>query len=308
MMSGMDIAGANTEPFYQFHRFSEELNRDLRIAVAGLALVKQAAAQDQTSATPIQLPIDGEPWGTNFWRNPTKAVAPARRFVSQMGVVRIVAALEDFCIGVKAEHDRYNRISGEAAEHNYESDETDEGISPSKLYSEVGWKKDSLDSLSPLYEYFSKVRNCIVHRSGRASSELNKYAASERLAKCVGDWHGPRKKKLPALPNISTGNDLSLLPRHAILAGEVCRRIAVDANEKLLKYLGVEGLAYMAAYHSLLSSTPVVTNARSSAQAVLNFILTNRYRAKLAYREEAVQILGRLGKWKPYLRKFERMS
>jgi len=303
----MKIAEANTEPFYQFHRFNEELNRTMRITVAGLALVKQMATQNRTGGSPVHLPTDGEPWGKNVWNNPARAVIPAGRFVSQMGVVRVVTALEDFCVGVKAEYDRYAQIQGTPVESKNNSEVDDEGISPTKLYAELAWNKEILDTLDPLYEYFSKVRNCIVHRSGRASKALNKYAGSSRLTNSVNAWQGPRNKKLPSLPTITIGNDLPVLPRHAILASEVCRRIAVDANEKLLNYLGVEGIAYMAAHHSLLSDTPIATNAKNSAQAILNWILTNRYHVRLDYREEAVQALGRLAKWRPYLRKFERL-
>lgn len=303
----MKITEANTEPFYQFHRFNEELNRTMRITVAGLAIVNQMATQNRIAEGPIELPSDGEPWGKIVWNNPARMVMPAKRFVSQMGVVRVITALEDFCVGVKAEYDRYTQIQSAPAESDHSSEIDDEGISPTKLYAELAWNKGILDTLSPLYEYFSKVRNCIVHRSGRASKELNKYAGSSRLAQCVNAWHGPRKKKLPPLPTIAIGNDLPLLPRHAILASEICRRIAVDANEKLLNYLGAEGVAYMAAHHSLLSDHPMPTSARHSAQGILNAILTNRYRVKIEYREEAVQALGRLGKWKTYLRRFERL-
>jgi len=303
----MNITEANTEPFYQFHRFNEELNRNMRIIVAGLATVNQIATQNRTAGGPIQLPTDGEPWGKIVWNSPSRMVPPARRFVSQMGVVRVITALEDFCVGVKAEYHRCAEIHGTPIESNHASEIDGDGISPMKLYDELAWNRAVLDSLSPLYEYFSKVRNCIVHRSGRASQELIKNAGSSRLAHCVNGWQGPRKKTLPPLPAIVVGSDLPLLPRHAILASEICRRIAVDANEKLLRYLGVEGLAYMAAHHSQLSNTPIPTNARATAQGTLNAILTNRYRVKLDYREEAVQALGRLGRWKAYLRRFERL-
>lgn len=302
----MDIAEANSEPFYRFHRFNEELNRTMRITVAGLAFVKQEASRNRTAGSRIQLPTDGEPWGKNVWNDPTPGVIPAKKFVSQMGVVRIVTALEDLCVGLKAEHDRYAQAKGALVKSDHHSQIDDEGISPPKLYAELSWNKGILQTVGPLYEYFSKVRNCVVHRSGRASKELNKYAGSSQLAQCVNTWQGPRQKRLPSLPTVSIGNDLPLLPRHAILASEICRRIAVDANKQLIDYLGMEGVAYMAAYHSLFSDSPMLTNARNSAQALLNTILTNRYRVKLEYREEAVQALGRLGKWKPYLRKFEK--
>lgn len=300
----MDIAIANTEPYYKFHRLNEEFNRNIRIAVAGLAYVRR---EKRSAAGPIPLPTDGEPFGKNLWNNPAHEVPPAKGFVSQMGVVRMVTLLEDFCVGIQAEHSRWATLQGESVIKKADSEDDAEGLSPKALYAQLGWSLNAIQDVEPLYEYFSRLRNCIVHRSGRANADLNKYASGARLKACVDGWSGPRKKKLPALPTVSLGDHVAVLPRHAILAGEVCRRIALDANSRLLGYVGNRGIVYMAAYHSLLSKRPIDTNARKSAQAMLNTILTGRYRVQLAQRNEAVQVLSEIGKWKPYLRKFERV-
>ena len=64
----------------------------------------------------------------------------------------------------------------------------------------------------------------------------------------------------------------------------------------------------MAAYYSLLAEEPIRTAARNSAQSILNYLVTDRYRIGLASREKAVQVLVRMDRWKPYLRKFERLK
>lgn len=300
----MDVTTANTEPYYQFHRFSEEFNRNVRISVAGLAYVRR---QQRTASGPVTLPSDGEPFGKNQWNNPGKEVPAAKGFVAEMGVVRMMTILEDFCVGVQAEHSRWSALQEKPVPQQPQSDDDVEGISPKALYKQLGWSISGLQEVLPLYEYFSKLRNCIVHQSGRANAELYRYAAGARLKSCVESWSGPRKRKLPALPAANLGDYVPLLPRHAILACEVSRRIAIDTNARLLNYLGDEGIVYMAAYHSLLSKRPVTTNAGKSAQAMLNTILTGRYRVKLAETTEAVQALSGVSKWKPYLRKFERL-
>ncbi|MGH9566980.1 MAG: hypothetical protein ACRD4I_13410, partial [Candidatus Angelobacter sp.] len=220
---------------------------------------------------------------------------------------RMVTLLEDFCVGIQAEHSRWATLRDETDVKKAESEDDAEGLSPKALYAQLGWSLSAIQDVELLYEYFSRLRNCIVHRSGRANANLNKYASGARLKSCVDGWAGPRKKKIPALPTVSLGDHVAVLPRHAILAGEVCRRIAVDANNRLLRHLGNEGIVYMAAYHSLLSKRPIATNARKSAQAMLNTILTGRYRVKLAQRDEAVHVLSEIGKWRPYLRRFERV-
>jgi len=301
----MDLMNANTEPYYQFHRRNEEFNRTMRITVAGLSFVRQ---QQRSVSGPAKLPTDGEPFGINLWNNPAQGVTPAKRFIAQMGVVRAVTLLEDLCVGIKAEYDRFTSFVGAVAKSSTVVNDEEDGLSPRALFTNLGFKEDVLDSTEPLYNYFSKMRNCIVHRSGRATAELSEHAVSPRLTACVDEWKGPRGKKLPALPTVTTGDDLALLPRHAILASEVCRRIAVDANAQLLNYLSENGVVYMAAYHSLLSERPVLTAARNTPQAVLNYFLTDRNRVQLESRDEAVRILSRMGRWKPYLRKFERLK
>lgn len=72
--------------------------------------------------------------------------------------------------------------------------------------------------------------------------------------------------------------------------------------------LGENAIITMAAYYSLLAEEPIRTSVRNSAQSILNYLVTDRYRISLASREEAVQILVRMDRWKPYLRKFERLK
>lgn len=299
----MNLTDANTEPFYRFHRFHEEFNRTIRMTVAGLALVRQ----QPSAGGPVALPTDGEPFGKNLWNNPAKWVLSAKRYVAQMGIVRVVASLEDFCVGVKAERDRFAAIKGDRVDGDSHDQEDAEGLSPMSLYARLGWEKDVLTGVEPLFTYFSKARNCIVHRSARASKDLATFSIQSGLIACVSGWKGPRNKRLPSLPAVSAGIEVSFLPRHAVLSSEVCRRIAVDANERLLNYLGDDGVVCMAAHHSLLSDEPITMDARKSARAILNYLLTSRYRVKLQNRDEAVQVLSRMGKWKPYLRRYERL-
>lgn len=301
----MNLTNANTEPFHQYHRRSEEFDRTTRITVAGLAYVRK---QQRTSAGPAKLPTDGEPFGNNLWNQPGKSVLPAKRLLAQMGVVHIVTLLEDFCVGVKAEHDRFAALTGQPVPEDTEGDEEVEGLSPKALYSQLRFRKDTLNAVEPFYDYFVKVRNCVVHRSGRVSKDLSRYSSNEKLQACVEGWKGPRGKKIPALPSVVLGDDLPLLPRHAILASEICRRIAVDADMQLIGLLGENGMVAMAAHYSLLAEQPIRTAARYSAQSILNYLVTDRYRVGLASREEAVQVLVRMERWKPYLRKFERLK
>jgi hypothetical protein len=135
------------------NRRNEEFNRTMRITVAGLAMVRQ---QQRTAEGPIKLPTDDEPFGDNLWNQPGLSVLPAKTFLAQMGVAHLVTLLEDFCIGIRAEHDRFAAITGLIAQSNTADEEAADGLSPKALYSQLRFRKDVLDSVEPLYDYFVK--------------------------------------------------------------------------------------------------------------------------------------------------------
>jgi hypothetical protein len=164
-----------------------------------------------------------------------------------------------------------------------------------------------LKRLTPLFDYFVVVRNCIAHQSGRANGTLIELDASRDLKKCLQGWQSKRNKKLPPLPVVSVGKEIPLLPRHAILASEVCYRIASDINEKLRQSLGTEGLVYMAAYHALLSDDRIQTNARRFPESLINIVLTDRYRIEVDSKSEVIALLRSIGKWDEYRQAFERL-
>jgi hypothetical protein len=169
------------------------------------------------------------------------------------------------------------------------------------------WDDKTLAGVLPLFNYFTVIRNCIAHQSGRANETLIMLDASEGLRKCLEAWHPEGKRRLPALPVLTTGREIPLLPRHAVLACEVCYRIASDINEKLRQSLGAEGLVYMAAYYALLSDERIETKAKKLPESLVNIILTGRYRVTVETTTEVITILRSIGKWDDYRRKFEHL-
>jgi hypothetical protein len=173
------------------------------------------------------------------------------------------------------------------------------------LVDKLGWDINPIAFLLPLFHYFTSARNCIVHRSARANEELVKYSQSPELSKCVAHWPVDRGKALPSLPSVETNREIPFLPRHLILASEVCYRAAKQLNSQLTSFLGVDGIVYMAAYHSLLADEVIPTNAKKSADRVINFVLDKRYRIQKPEAAEIIAILKRLGKWQRCRLKFQ---
>jgi hypothetical protein len=296
----MEISGANTEPFHLFHRFNEEFNRNMRIAVGALGLASQMKTTG-ASGKVLKLPTLGEPWGSHtLWKDVAKEIPSTKRFLTQIGIVRVFSAFEDLLIGTKAEFDRNARFKGLESSRSASQD-------LSNFYSELSWDDKVLKGLIPLFDYFVVIRNCIAHQSGRANGTLAELDACGDLKKSLQGWQSKRNKKLPPLPSITVGKEIPLLPRHAILASEVCYRIASDINEKLRQSLGTEGLVYMAAYHALLSEDRIQTNARRFPESLINIVLTDRYRIALESKSEVIAILRSIGQWDDYRKAFEQL-
>lgn len=307
----MNIQIANTEPFYRFHRFNEEFNRNMRVTIGALAFVSNKAETDAADGKQMTLPTDGEPWGDETkWNDIGAVVTTSKTFVSQIAVVRVMSAFEDLLISTKAEHDRYSMFCRFNKEPVVSPDEDDIGLL--KLYTQLEWGTNNIATAMPLHQFFVILRHCIVHRSGRASSSLCRTAASSALANCIKDWHSDIDKSLPTLPTVEEGREFSLLPRHAVLANEVCYRISRDINTQLRNFLQEPGILYAAAHHSLLADDPVMwhdpafKNAARTAQAIINLALTCRYLVSLADRDEAVSRLSKMGLWKVCLAAFDR--
>ena len=105
----MNIDEANTEPFYRFHRFHEEFNRNIKVSYGALELLRKTQPEKNANASQlIRLPTGEEPWGTETkWRSISSQASKSQQFLSQMGLVRVMSGFEDFLIGTKAESDRH---------------------------------------------------------------------------------------------------------------------------------------------------------------------------------------------------------
>lgn len=307
----MNVNGANTEPYYRFLRAHEDLGSNIKLVYGAL----HAISQDEKPITSgrdtnlILLPTGGEPWGKNTrWRSVKTRIPKLRKLISEMGLVLAASAFEDFLTNVHSEHARFSdfaQIQRSAEPASVEEGEDREQLRT--LFSALQWDITRIEYLLPLYDYFIITRNCVVHRSGRATRALVEKAESDVLAECVKKWPSRPGRTIPQLPQVQEGREISLLPRHVILFSEVCQRIALDIDGRLLKFLGVEGLVYLAAYHGLLSDNPIQTDARRSPERVINLMLTERCQVQLADEFEVIAILKEMNLWTACRTKYKKL-
>jgi hypothetical protein len=303
----MNIAQANTEPFYRFHRFHEDFNRNTKVAFGALESLRRSSSQDQATQAPLtKLPTGEEPWGVETkWRSLSTIILKSNQFLSQMGLVRVASAFEDFLINTKAEYDRHTSIAGRAPAAALDvTEEQDTGEQLSRLCKQLHWDITPIAYLLPVLQYFTIASNCIVHRSGRASEALVALANSPDFLRCLSHWPSDNGKPLPALPTAELSRDISFLPRHAILASDVCYRAAKHLNRTLCQILSQEGIVYMAAYHALLADDRVPTRAWRSPVHIVNAALGDRYHIPDLDPFETATILKQTGKWSQCVKKY----
>ena len=146
-----------------------------------------------------------------MWRDISTAARPAQQFLSQMGIVRVLSAFEDFTVRVEAEHDRALSLMSPTAKHKRAAS----GIAADaenkliQLCRRLGWDISSIDAYLPLLDFFYLARNCIVHRSGRASEALVSMSASPELAHSHANFPTRTGTKLPKFPSIGIDRELN---------------------------------------------------------------------------------------------------
>ena len=203
----MDFSRAITEPLVRLIAFHNAFNLNVKFVYGALACLDT----NDADAACFTLPNGGEPWGDNIsWRNLDAAVQTAAAFISEMGVVRSASSFEDYVTGATAELDRASaRVAGTAASTSGSSaDEEAFDDDVPQLYpllSRLGLDPENMAADLTLVKFFQIARNCVVHRSGRASPALAEISRSEELAAALKTWPRRKGKWLLAIPQIEKG-------------------------------------------------------------------------------------------------------
>jgi hypothetical protein len=306
----MDIRNSSVEPFARFMRFTEAHGKVVKVTYGALENPKNE--QPDVNGL-VFVPTGGEPWGDGAhtkWKDVRAVAKVAGGFLAHMSLIYIMSAFEDLLIGIKAEYDRYVALgaTGTGTQLGLSLQSENEPHSMITLMDQLGWSQEPIRYLLPLLKYFVVARNCIAHRSGRASSEMQAWSVDHHLLECIADWRTTTGKRPAKLPVVELGESIPLLPRHAIFAAEVCYRAAKHLNEKCRDRLGVDGVVYMAAHHSLLAPKPIRVAGNTEAR-VIKHALGDRYFVQDLKDADAeiIEILRRLGKWTECVRRYRKL-
>jgi len=315
----IDISSAQLDPFRGFHYFHEDVNIYLKVSLAAaLLLVRHSAEPNDIDQLYDLIRLTHPSWNSPPVRE--MSIEIQRRTyssISAFALVTIFSAFDDFLIGTKAELHRFGSKGGTAVisasvtqmqvpKHPEKEDDDDDDDAEERLrafYAKNAWDTSLIDPLLKVIRYFRLCRNCIAHRNGRASRALVEHAADPGVHSQV---KGLLDRTSDGLTEYSLNERVFVEPTQAILCSHLLRKIALDANMRLLGTLGLDGFLKSVAHHTMFGDKIVRSDAYKTPEAVLNFALTDRYRATMSNREECIQEMKRLGLWKKYMDEFEK--
>jgi hypothetical protein len=302
----VNLSKASTDSYSRFHRFHEAFNRLLPVGTAGFVALERIVDGTSGSAL-LSAMVDAadEPWTKRrMFHNPTELVQAARTMFCNMAVVRAVAAFDDFTISLIIDAVEFSdAIRASAA---FSHAHTPIASSPNgctragcchahaekyvrrsdlserieALGDHFGWNSDKqIVDLLPLWHYFRRARNRIVHGDGTAGEGLAEYAETPEVISAFSAWNRVHsRKRAPALPSFASDEVIAFEPRHAILAQSVQYAIAKRLNPYVVATLKDDGMVAMAVYYGLFAKQhPYRTARQRTIEGAVNHFLS-RYR------------------------------
>jgi hypothetical protein len=306
----MNISRAISEPFFMLHRTHEEFNRTIKVTTGALRDLQRRAGDDGGAGLVNAVVVaSGEPWGNNFRSNATpEIIDKTLAHLSGLWISHAFSAFHLFLDGVVGELNRYASVSQHSLPTITRSTEKGD-VALHALYQKLGWDASAIANYLPLFELFEMMRNCTAHRAGLATGALEKKRGDDSVLAAFKKLSSTLRKKgrsLPDLPEVKEREQVKLLPRHSILAGDIVFRIAHNINQQLTNALEVSGIVYMAAYHALLADEhPArLPHYNQPSGPVKNF-LSNRYRVDDVSSKRCIDELRYLGQWTLVRERFE---
>jgi hypothetical protein len=233
-------------------------SRNIKVSFGALEMLSRVSAVDG-SAGPIALPTGTEPWGRETrWRNLRGPVKEAAGFLAEIGLARATASFEDYLTGAKAEFDSaglepvWPKRNGTTALQGFDAI--------------VGIERSSIVDLARMATFFDVARNCVVHRSNRASSELSALSADPSFMETLGRWPKRVGKWKLSLPPIKEGDVVDWRPRHA---SDVYYRCATTLDRMLVRMMGASALVQMAAHWCFFADFPAPCSAKLSPETMV---------------------------------------
>lgn len=299
----ININSARLLPFQAFHSFHEQINVHIKVAHSANLLLVRHAGEPSSQDELAELIASSHPsWNATPVRNLSIKLQRAQDAgVSAFAIVSVFSAFDDFLIGTEAEVSRAKRNQAATKSPKDEAKEPDDDEEKIdrvfRLYGSLGWPVSGIANLQPLLRYFRLCRNCIAHRNGRASKALVTQSSDPALSSALASLQeGPER----GIMAFKVNDTIHLPPTLAIMCSHILRLIAIDANDRLIETLGLDGVLKMAAHHTVRLNEELGGKARKRPEAILNAFLTQS-RVRMDSREDSIVEMKRIGDWATYV-------
>lgn len=297
----MNLDKAISEPFASLIEFHNQFNRNIKFSFGALSSLRIKRPTAERSL--INLPTGGEPWGqSTAWRDAESMISSAEVFIAEIGITRASSAFEDYVIRSIAE---LHRFCGDPEPGEGEGNLGD-------LLGRLKADRKVLADELTMVSLFEVARNCVVHRSGRASPQLTELAGTTDLQQVIARWP-KRNRNVPqrtgkwkvSIPTVSINERVAWQPRHAILASDAYYRLAKALDRYLVGILGERGIVKMAAHWGFFADPCVPAYAKLNPQVVIRQLLFRRYCVGVESQDALISVLRDVGKWDAVRKAFD---
>lgn len=290
--SELDISNACFQPFRAYHFFHEQLNVYVKVSfAAAVLLVRETAREDRPKELGALIRL-----AHPSWKNPSvtsMSLHAQREFetsISSFALVSAFSAFDDFLAGTEADiaalrawNPRFR--STKHIDRNGAGENEERFV---RFFLGQNWKLHSIEHLLPLVRYFRLARNCIAHRSGKASAALA--SSSEELRSYTG-------RKIDPLPVFDHEDQIRLPVKDVILCSHILRELAQGTNKLMLSDFGLDGLLYLAAKSTFIDEPAVLAGAHKTPERAINSVLLDRYGVIVLNRNATIRELKRIDLW-----------
>jgi hypothetical protein len=295
----LDTSRARLPPFDGFHQFHERINVHIKVASCSSLLLVQHAGDPAISGKLGALISGSHPsWNAPPVRDLTLALQKEQEgAISSFAVLAAFSAFDDFLIGTEAEMHRARGADLKRSTSKSKQEDDEESADRAfRTYEQFRWPTEKIAAITTVLKYFRLCRNCLAHRSGKASKLLWEVSTSSELNAELKLLQPKVRRGLPAFP---PGEIIHLSSTLAIMCSHVLRLIAEDANGRLIQTLGSDGvLKLMTAYCiRRIGEGGSVRDKRE--EAYLGRILT-KARIKFGNGQDLIRELKRIGVWNEY--------
>lgn len=303
----MDLSKTSTRGLRDLWAFHTRFNATLKVTTCGLEHLRREV--DHSGGSQVLNAIlreTNEQWNPGMMLSrPVEVIDYALRDQSLLGIAHVFSAFDDYITRSAADLDSWESLLSKRAATTAPSpaargasDEDGRSVDPLKSFAKRIAFEGDLTDRAPIEHYMRLVRNCAVHREGRASTALVACAESDELIRCHTGWSAHPNRPLPQLPALALGKHIEVRPRHAILATNVCFDIARALDTHLVQAFGADGITFLAARDALLRGRfEEWDGAYRSPEAVVAWTLKRVHHANDFRTEEIAPMLKRLGVW-----------